>query len=178
MIVGERNPNDVVVYTDSNKVLVRGLGRRAIFDLAARRGYWDGEETGLPPGQSPADDAADEVPESPVEPSRRSPSADVPWEETSVGSRFGGRVRHLTYAAVGERYHVGVLIEAPAPGMRLAPRHYHMLEEEQALVLEGQVTLLLGDERFEMRAGDYVCFPAGLKVGHSFLNSGLAPAAT
>jgi uncharacterized cupin superfamily protein len=27
-----------------------------------------------------------------------------------------------------------------------------------------------------MRPGDYVCFPAGLKVGHSFLNSGAGPA--
>ena len=52
VIVGERNPNEVAVYTDSNKVLVRALGRRAIFDLAARRGYWDGENTGLPPGQA------------------------------------------------------------------------------------------------------------------------------
>jgi uncharacterized cupin superfamily protein len=50
-----------------------------------------------------------------------------------------------------------------------------MLEEEHALVLEGQVTLLLGDERHEMKAGDYVCFPAGRKVGHSFLNSGDGP---
>jgi uncharacterized cupin superfamily protein len=40
------------------------------------------------------------------------------------------------------------------------------------LVLEGEVTLLLGDERYEMRPGDYVCFPAGHKVGHSFMNSG------
>ncbi|MER9999290.1 cupin domain-containing protein [Mesorhizobium sp. M0051] len=50
-----------------------------------------------------------------------------------------------------------------------------MLEEEHALILEGQVTLLLGEERHEMKAGDYVCFPAGLAVGHSFLNSGTGP---
>ena len=46
IIVGERNPNEVVVYTDSNKVLVRSLGRREIYDRAATRGYWDGEKTG------------------------------------------------------------------------------------------------------------------------------------
>jgi uncharacterized cupin superfamily protein len=50
-----------------------------------------------------------------------------------------------------------------------------MLEEEHALILEGQVTLLLGDERYKMKAGDYVCFPAGRKVGHSFMNSGSGP---
>ena len=96
----------------------------------------------------------DEVPGAPVAPEPPIAADDVAWEETSVGSRFGGRTRHLTRAAVGERYHVGVLIEAPEPGMRLAPRHYHMLEEEHALILEGQVTLLLGEERLEMRAGD------------------------
>jgi uncharacterized cupin superfamily protein len=99
------------------------------------------------------------------------------WDEENApaGTRFGGRTKHLTYAAVGEKYHVGMLIEAPAPGRRLAPKHYHMLEEEQALILEGQVTLLLGDEQYEMKAGDYVCFPAGQKVGHSFMNSGTGP---
>ena len=59
--------------------------------------------------------------------------------------------------------------------MRPSPKHYHMLEEEHALILEGEVTLLLGDERYPMKAGDYVCFPAGQKVGHSFLNSGAGP---
>ena len=77
---------------------------------------------------------------------------------------------------MGEGYRVGILIEGPPPSMRLAPKHYHMLEEEQALILEGQLTLLLGDERYEMKEGDYVCFPAGQKVGHSFMNSGAGPA--
>jgi uncharacterized cupin superfamily protein len=175
VIVGEQNPNEVVVYTDSRKVLVRALGRRAIFDLATRRGYYDGENTGLPEGQSPPPDAIDTVREAPEIPRPPIASGDVAWEEMREGTRFGGRVRHLTGAAVGRDYRVGVLIEAPAPGLRLAPRHYHMLEEEHALVLEGQLTLLLGDERYEMQAGDYVCFPAGRKVGHSFMNSGTGP---
>ena len=50
------------------------------------------------------------------------------------------------------------------------------MEEEHALVLQGEVTLLLGDERYyPMKAGDYACFPAGQEVGHSFLNSGTGP---
>jgi uncharacterized cupin superfamily protein len=177
VIVGERNPNEVSVYTDSDKVLVRALGRRAIFDLAARRGYWDGENTGLPQGETPPSAAADAAPEAPLKPKPPLSSRDVAWTEEGPGegTRFGGRSKHLTYAAVGENYRVGMLIEAPAPGRRLAPRHYHMLEEEHALILDGQVTLLLGDARYEMKAGDYVCFPAGHRVGHSFLNSGAGP---
>jgi uncharacterized cupin superfamily protein len=174
VMIGERNPNEVVVFTDARKVLVRALGDRALFDLDATCSYFDGEDTGLAAGApSPAPvRIATEEPEQ-----GRPPVAceAVPWDEESNGPRFGGRSKHLTYAAVGESCHVGVLIEAPAPGMRLAPRHYHMLEEEHALILEGEVTLLLGEERNAMRPGDYACFPAGQRIGHSFLNSGSGP---
>jgi uncharacterized cupin superfamily protein len=176
VILGEHNPNEVCVYTDTNKVLVRALGRRALLDLAATRHYWEGENTGLPAGELPSMGSAALDSLGPVKGLAPISSGDVPWEERSVGSQFGGRVKHLTRAAVGKpEYRVGVLIEAPAPGKRLTPRHYHMLEEEQALILDGQVTLFLGNERHEMSAGDYVCFPAGQKVAHSFMNSGAGP---
>jgi uncharacterized cupin superfamily protein len=177
VIVGEHNPNEVAVYTDSKKVLVRALGRDAILDLAATRGYWDGENTGLPKGASSLPGATVIAPEAPVRPHPPISSHELEWRDEGVpgSTRFGGRSRHLTEAAVGPNYHVGMLIEAPAPGMRLAPKHYHMLEEEHALILDGQVTLLLGDARYEMKAGDYICFPAGQKVGHSFMNSGAGP---
>ena len=177
VIAGERNPNEVAVYTDSNQVLVRALGRGTILDLAARRGYWDGEDTGLAIGEAPPAAAAGAAPATTVKPKPPISAGDVAWNEEGPGegTRFGGRSKHLTHAAVGSAYHVGMLIEAPAPGRRLAPRHYHMLEEEHALILEGQVTLLLGDERYDMKAGDYVCFPAGRTVGHSFVNSGTGP---
>jgi uncharacterized cupin superfamily protein len=175
VIAGERNPNEVVVYTDSHKVLVRALGRRALLDLAASRGYWDGENTGIAPGETTTFDAEPLKITDTVEPKPPISSQDVPWEDSSEGTRFGGRAKHLTYAAVGSNYHVGMLIEEPAPGRRLAPLHYHLLEEEHALLMEGQATLLLGDERYDMKPGDYVCFPAGQRVGHSFMNSGATP---
>ena len=175
VIVGERNPNEVSVYPESNKVLPRQLGR--LLDLDATRGYWDGENTGLPAGVIPPSHIVEKPIKSPNQPKPPISSKDVAWNEEGPGSgtRFGGRSKHLTYAAVGEDYHVGMLIESPAPGQRLCPLHYHMLEEEHALILDGQVTLLLGDEPHELKAGDYVCFPAGQKIGHSFMNSGAGP---
>jgi uncharacterized cupin superfamily protein len=175
VIVGENNSNEVSVYPDSNKVLIRALGRRALFDLAATRNYWDGEETGLPPGQHPPADSEVHIGTPGLKPKPPIAEESVAWEE-GIGPKFGGRARHLTYAAVGEGYRVGMLMECPAPGRRMAPRHYHMLEEEHALILEGEVTLLLdGDERHVLKPGDYVYFPAGLKIGHAFLNSGTGP---
>jgi uncharacterized cupin superfamily protein len=175
VIIGERNPNEVSVFTDSNKVMVRSLGRGAIFDMAATRRYWEGEDTGLAEGQSTSWEAEPCTPGPPDTPKPPISSHDVAWHEADHGKGFFDRNRHLTCAAVGENYHVGVLIESPPPGMRGAPRHFHMAEEEHALVLEGEVTLLLGDERHDMKVGDFVSFPAGQKVGHSFLNSGKGP---
>jgi uncharacterized cupin superfamily protein len=175
VIVGESNRNEVVVYTDTGKALICSLGRRAMVDLAAIRGYWDDEDTGLPSGELPPDPAAPIAFRDSAKGKPPISSEAVDWFTEGEGPRFGGRSKHLTHAAVGRDYHVGMLIESPAPGMRLAPKHYHMLEEEHALILEGEVTLLIGDERHVMKPGDHVCFPAGLKVGHSFLNSGAGP---
>jgi uncharacterized cupin superfamily protein len=179
VIIGENNPNEVVVYTDTNKVLVRALGNRALFDMAALRTYWEGENTGLPAGQLPPGEAsldkitaaAAQQPKPPVF------AADIDWFDQEGPPGFNGRGKHFTHKAVGDRYRVGVMIESPHPGQRLAPRHYHMEEEEQALILEGEITLLLdGGESHKMHPGDFVCFPAGLKTGHSFMNSGQGPA--
>ncbi|XWN33626.1 MAG: cupin domain-containing protein [Devosia sp.] len=68
-----------------------------------------------------------------------------------------------------------MLIESPPQGMRMVPKHYHMLNEEHALILEGELTQLFGDERFQMTAGDYIAFPAGQEIGHSFWNRSAGP---
>jgi uncharacterized cupin superfamily protein len=175
VVIGEQDPNDVIVYPDSNKVKIRALGAAGILDLAARRGYWHGEDSGLPEAAAKS-----------AEPLRSAPAPKPPISAATIewnpdgpgeGTRFGGRSRHLTGAAVGEGYAVGVLVESPAPGRRLCPRHWHTAEEEHALVLEGEVTLLLGEDRHVMAPGDYVVFPAGQAIGHSFLNSGDGPCA-
>ena len=42
LIIGERNPNDVMVYPDSDKVRVRALDEN--YRRSARMAYWDGED--------------------------------------------------------------------------------------------------------------------------------------
>lgn len=97
----------------------------------------------------------------------------VPWEDYSRGDRFGVRFRQL--GEYGGASHVGVCMEILDPGKQAYPAHYHMLEEEHLLILEGEVTLGLGDESYDMSAGDYVCFPAGQKAGHALLNNSDEP---
>jgi uncharacterized cupin superfamily protein len=52
MIVGDNQANEVCVYPDSNKVMVRAIGamgRADIFDADAVKDYWDGEKADEPP---------------------------------------------------------------------------------------------------------------------------------
>jgi len=93
---------------------------------------------------------------------------DVPWEEYSHGKRFGTRFRQL--GEYGGCSHVGVCMEEIAPGRQAYVAHYHLLEEEQLLVLEGRPTLRLGERRIPMEPGSYVVFPAGQKAGHALVN--------
>ncbi|TDP63413.1 cupin domain-containing protein [Roseateles toxinivorans] len=101
-------------------------------------------------------------------------SADeVPWEEFKHEQRFGVRFRQLNEFGGGT--HIGFGMEELAPGMQAYPAHFHMLEEEHLYVLSGVLTLRLGERRYQMKAGDYVCFPAGQKAGHALLNLGSEP---
>jgi uncharacterized cupin superfamily protein len=98
---------------------------------------------------------------------------EVPWEDYARGDRFGVRFRQL--GEFGGAAHVGVNMEVLEPGRQAYPAHYHMLEEEHVLVLEGRVTLRLGERSYELREGHYVCFPAGQKAGHALINDSEAP---
>ncbi len=95
----------------------------------------------------------------------------VAWEPFKRG-KFGSRFKHLTQAVMGpeRKWHVGVAIEELPPGKQSCPFHFHMLEEEHLLVLEGECTLRLGEERLRFKAGDYAVFPAGEKTGHCLVN--------
>ena len=97
---------------------------------------------------------------------------DAPWEEFAQGDKFASRFKRL--GKFGGGSHVGVGLEELAPGKRSCPNHYHMLEEEHIYILDGELTLYLGDKSYIMAAGQYCCFPAGQKAGHSLYNHSAA----
>ena len=99
-------------------------------------------------------------------------AATVPHEEFCRG-RFGSRWQALSEFGGGS--HLGVVLEILPPGKQSNQLHYHLLEEEHVFVLEGMMTVLLGDKSYPVKAGDYVCFPAGQPAGHALLNEGTEP---
>jgi uncharacterized cupin superfamily protein len=94
----------------------------------------------------------------------------VPWADFTRGERFACRTRAL--GEFGGGTHVRVCVEELAPGKSDCPAHYHHLEEEHLYLLEGTLSLRLGENTYSLSAGSYVCFPAGQKVGHSIINNG------
>jgi uncharacterized cupin superfamily protein len=98
----------------------------------------------------------------------------LPWTEWSEGVRFNTRFRVLSDTRKDGRK-IGIAYEELPPGKQSVPFHYHMIEEEHIIALEGEATLRLGDERYPIKAGDYVGFPAGQRAGHCLVNEGDAP---
>lgn len=96
------------------------------------------------------------------------------WSEWGEGVRFQNRYRTLSDTRKGGRT-IGVSYDELPPRKQSVPFHYHLLEEEHIIALEGEATLRLGERRFRIKAGDYVGFPAGQRSGHCLINETDAP---
>ena len=70
----------------------------------------------------------------------------MPWTEWGQGVRFGSRFKVLSDTRKDGRK-IGVSYEELPPGKQSVPFHYHLVEEEHIVALEGEATLRLGDER-------------------------------
>jgi quercetin dioxygenase-like cupin family protein len=58
-------------------------------------------------------------------------------------------------------------IESIDPRGTATPLHVHRNEEESFYVLEGRITVLVGDDRLELGAGDFALVPRG--VPHAYV---------
>ncbi len=78
-----------------------------------------------------------------------------------------GRIRRDLGRSMGSRSS-GLQQVAVAPGKLNCPPHCHSAEEELFVVLEGEGSLLLGDEEVEVRRGSVIARPPGTGVAHAF----------
>jgi mannose-6-phosphate isomerase-like protein (cupin superfamily) len=82
---------------------------------------------------------------------------------------------HMTVKATAEATGgaFGLVESQIAPGAS-PPLHVHHDEDESFYVLEGELTMVCGDERFEAGPGSFVFLPRG--IPHTFVVEGETPA--
>jgi len=68
----------------------------------------------------------------------------IPWSDDGQGERFAMRYRVLSDTRKDGRK-IGIAYEELPPGKQSVPFHYHLLEEEHLIALEGEATLRLGE---------------------------------
>jgi uncharacterized cupin superfamily protein len=122
------------------------------------------------PGEAPFEREAELGPPDCPEPGPRPPRiASVAGCE--AGERSHGDcefvVRNLGVACGSRR--TGMRHHVVAPGKMGWPPHCHAAEEELLVVLEGEGTLLLGDEEHAVRPGHVVARPPGTGVAHALV---------
>ena len=64
----------------------------------------------------------------------------------------------------------GVNLTHLEPGAASALCHWHSVQDEFVFVLEGKATAIVGDDEYELSAGDCVGFKAGTKIAHQLVN--------
>ena len=83
--------------------------------------------------------------------------ADVWWKSGRVTVKAGA-------AETGQAF---AQLETDDPRGSGPPRHVHRNEDETFYILEGEVTALVGEERIDLAAGDYLFAPRG--IAHSYV---------
>ena len=78
--------------------------------------------------------------------------------------------RTLWISEVAGLTQFGAFIEELQPGSRSSLKHWHSSEDELVFVLDGEITLLEGDEAIILRPGDAAAFRAKDPVGHFLEN--------
>jgi uncharacterized cupin superfamily protein len=84
-------------------------------------------------------------------------------------AQMAGR-RSLRLGQAGGLRQFGVNLVILEPGARSSLRHWHRVEDEFVMVLEGRLVLVEDDGETEMRPGDCAAFPAGIPNGHCLVN--------
>jgi len=99
--------------------------------------------------------------------------SDLPWTSWSSGERATVEIRDPARRL--ESIHSGFRLYRLSPGNQATRLHRHHLQEEIYLILKGSGTLRHGDRDVPVQEGDFILYPAGDPVPHTFVNSGHEP---
>jgi uncharacterized cupin superfamily protein len=165
-------PHTVVADEGGLDVLAFGSGSATGMTWLPRAGAWWMGPRWLPSdGPSPFRLEAEAGPLEPPPPESERPRTIVATQAVEPKPMRHGSVcseRRDLGSAAGSTLS-GIKHIAVAPNACGAPFHCHSAEEEIFVVLDGDGTLRLGEERHTVRAGNVVARPAGTGSAHQFI---------
>ena len=99
---------------------------------------------------------------------------DASWETMDRKPLYEGVVsKRLAHDTAAKQ--LGLSVDIVPPGKRSCPYHFHYVEEEMFIVLEGSGTLRVAGEMLPITTGDSIFIPAGPEYPHQILNTSDAP---
>lgn len=93
--------------------------------------------------------------------------------DRSHGERYGSR--HFALGATLGAQKLGYNVTELPPGKTGFPFHFHHVNEELFIVLDGSGTLRTAEGTHPLKRGDVVCCPPGPEGGHQITNTGSEP---
>jgi len=94
----------------------------------------------------------------------------APWARPPLYENLGARLAPGTAAQ-----QLGARVDILPPGKMSCPYHFHHVQEEMFIVLQGQGTLRVAGERLPITAGDVIFIPPGPEYPHHIINTSDAP---
>ena len=99
---------------------------------------------------------------------------DDSWQTSDRAPHYDGAVgKRLAHGTAAKQ--MGLSVDIVPPGKRSCPYHFHYVEEEMFMILEGSGTLRVAGEMIPVTAGDAIFIPAGPEYPHQLLNTSDAP---
>ncbi len=94
---------------------------------------------------------------------------ELSWQSHEHGQTFAARGASISTRIGAQK--LGYRITVVPPGMKAWPLHNHHANEEMFFILEGSGTLRQGNRLHAIRAGDFICSPAGDRsTAHQIIN--------
>jgi uncharacterized cupin superfamily protein len=94
--------------------------------------------------------------------------AELALREWETGVRFGAEWGDISRPLGGKKLGCGLWVLPP--GKANVPYHYHLVNEELAVVLGGEPSIRLNNVEYQLKAGDVVALPPGADSAHQILN--------
>ena len=99
---------------------------------------------------------------------------DASWETMDRVPHYDGVIsKRLARDTAAKK--MGLSVDIVPPGKRACPYHFHYVEEEMFIVLEGSGTLRVAGQMVPIAAGDCLFIPPGPEYPHQIINTSDAP---